>query len=219
MTVVYLDPYFLGDPLFVPGLARDLAARGAGLVLVHGSGERGERALESLGRMPHQSDGVWETDDEAGRAAVEHAARELNREVVHELNEQGVASIRALAADRGLVKAQATAWSPGGRRGWATWSARASLPSWPRWCSVTARWSRRTRRRRRPRSRPPSGATRWRSRPAPSTDPWRPSGSPRSCRPRARSGVCLPLRARYALGPARSCDPRDAANRFESVVW
>lgn len=104
MTVVYLDPYFLGDPLFVPGLARDLAAREAGLVLVHGSGERGERALESLGRVAHRTADGWETGDEAGRAAVERAARELNREVVHELNEQGVASIRALAADRGLVK-------------------------------------------------------------------------------------------------------------------
>ena len=104
MTVVYLDPYFLGDPLFVPGLARDLAARAGGLVLVHGSGERGERALESLGRVPRAVDGVWGTDDEAGRAAVERATRELNREVAHELNEQGVSSIRALAADRGLVK-------------------------------------------------------------------------------------------------------------------
>lgn len=117
MTVVYLDPYFLGDPLFVPGLARDLAARGAGLVLVHGSGERGERALESLGRMPRQSDGVWETDDEAGRAAVERATRELNRELAHELNEQGVASIRALAADRGLVKADGAGVAPG-RTAW-----------------------------------------------------------------------------------------------------
>ncbi len=110
MTVVYIDPYFLGDPLFVTGLARDLAASGGGSggggsVLVHGSGERGERALESLGRTPRLADGVWETEDEAGRAAVEQAARELNRGVVHELNEQGVASIRALAADRGLVKA------------------------------------------------------------------------------------------------------------------
>ena len=117
MTVVYLDPYFLGDPLFVPGLARDLAARAAGVVLVHGSGERGERALESLGRVPRASGGVWETADEAGRAAVEQAARELNREIVHELNEQGVASIRALAADRGLVKASGGGVTAG-RTGW-----------------------------------------------------------------------------------------------------
>ena len=117
MTVVYVDPYFLGDPLFVPGLARDLSARDGGLVLVHGSGERGERALESLGRMPRQSDGVWETDDEAGRAAVEQATRELNRSIVHELNEQGVASIRVLAADRGLVKTAAGAVEAG-RTAW-----------------------------------------------------------------------------------------------------
>ena len=117
MTVVYLDAYHLGDPLFIPGLARDLAARGAGLVLVHGSGERGERALESLGRLPQATDGVWQTDDEAGRAAVERATRELNREIVHELNEQGVASVRALAADRGLVKLAGDTVEAG-RTGW-----------------------------------------------------------------------------------------------------
>ena len=117
MLVVYLDPYFLGDPLFVPGLARDVAARGTGLVLVHGSGERGERALESLGRMPVARDGVWSTGDAEGRDAVERATRVLNREIVHELNEAGVSAIRVLGADRGLltrdrdgVVAGRTAW-------------------------------------------------------------------------------------------------------------
>ncbi len=104
MLVVYLDPYFLGDPLFVPGLARDVAARGTGMVLVHGSGERGERALESLGRLPTASDGVWQADDAQGREAVERATRDLNREVAHELNEAGVSAIRVMGADRGLLK-------------------------------------------------------------------------------------------------------------------
>lgn len=104
MLAVYLDPYFLGDPLFVPGLARDVAARGTGLVLVHGSGERGERALESLGRMPERQDGVWRTSDAEERDAVERAARVLNREIVHELNEAGVSAIRVIGADRGLLK-------------------------------------------------------------------------------------------------------------------
>ncbi|WP_412067707.1 hypothetical protein [Rubrivirga sp. IMCC43871] len=102
--VLFLDPYFLGDPLFLPGLARDLAARGEGLVLVHGSGERGERALESMGILPTASDGVWATDSDDARAAVERATRELNRQVAAELNEAGVASIRATGADRGLIR-------------------------------------------------------------------------------------------------------------------
>ncbi|MGB3544302.1 hypothetical protein [Rubrivirga sp.] len=104
MHVVYLDPYFLGDPLFAPGLARDLATRSDGVLLVHGSGERGERALESLGRMPTSKEGIWVTDDLEGRDAVERATRELNRELHHELNEAGVATIRVTGGDRGLLK-------------------------------------------------------------------------------------------------------------------
>lgn len=117
MLVVYLDPYFLGDPLFIPGLARDVAARGTGLVLVHGSGERGERALESLGRMPTATEGVWDVSDAEGRGAVERAVRVLNREIVHELNEAGVSGVGLLGTDRGLldqvdgrVAAGRTAW-------------------------------------------------------------------------------------------------------------
>ena len=104
MTVVYLDADHLGDPLFVPGLARDLAARPSGLVLVHGSGERGERALESQGLLPQSVDGVWRVDGERQRGAVERATRELNREMVHEFNEQGVVAVGAMAGDRGLVR-------------------------------------------------------------------------------------------------------------------
>ncbi|PAP77418.1 hypothetical protein [Rubrivirga marina] len=117
MLVVYLDPYFLGDPLFVPGLAQDLAAREGGLVLVHGSGERGERALESLGRMPTAVDGVWQTDDAESRETIERAIRDLNREIVHELNEAGVSAIRVMGADRGLLKSPNGALVAG-RTGW-----------------------------------------------------------------------------------------------------
>ena len=126
MLVVYLDPYFLGDPLFVPGLAKDLAARGAGLVLVHGSGERGERALESLGRFPEAVGGVWKADDAEGREAVERATRELNREIVHELNEAGVASIRATGADRGLLRQRGDG-VVAGRTGWVADLARQGV--------------------------------------------------------------------------------------------
>ena len=117
MLVVYLDPYFLGDPLFVPGLARDVAARGTGLVLVHGSGERGERALESLGRMPTATHGVWHAADAEGRGAVERAVRVLNREITHELNEAGVSGIGLLGSDRGLLK-QVDGRVVAGRAGW-----------------------------------------------------------------------------------------------------
>lgn len=104
MPVLLLDAYHLGDPLFLTGLARDLAARAGGAVLVHGSGERGERALESLGLLPEAVGGAWATATDEEAAAVERATRALSREIVHELNEAGVASVRALGADRGLLK-------------------------------------------------------------------------------------------------------------------
>ena len=104
MQLLCLTSYQLGSPLFLTGLSRDLAARGGGGVALHGSGERGERALEALGVEPTHDAGAWRvrTDDEA--AAVERAARDLNREIAHELNEAGVATIRAMGADRGLLK-------------------------------------------------------------------------------------------------------------------
>lgn len=115
--LLVLDAYHLGDPLFVTGLALDLAARGQGAVLVHGSAERGERALESLGAFPEAVEGVWTVDDEEQAAAVERATRDLNREIAHELNEAGVASIRVIGADRGLLKAGADGVQAG-RAGW-----------------------------------------------------------------------------------------------------
>ncbi|MDT7857348.1 hypothetical protein RQM47_11915 [Rubrivirga sp. S365] len=102
--VLLLDAYHLGDPLFLTGLARDLAARAGGAVLVHGSGERGERALESLGLLPEAVGGAWATATDEEAAAVERATRALSREIVHELNEAGVSAVRALGADRGLLK-------------------------------------------------------------------------------------------------------------------
>ena len=105
MTVLYLDPYFLGDALFLGGFARDLAARppGAPLVVVHGSGEAGERAVEALGEPAVAERGVWAVRSPAARAAVVRAARELGRSVVHELGEAGVAGVRVAGLDRGLL--------------------------------------------------------------------------------------------------------------------
>lgn len=115
--VLLLDAYHLGDPLFLTGLARDLAARGAGGVLVHGSAERGERALEALGVVPEAQDGAWLVHADRERQTVERAARDLNRELVHEMNEAGVPAVGLLGSDRGLLRAGAggleagrTAW-------------------------------------------------------------------------------------------------------------
>jgi acetylglutamate kinase len=103
--VLILDAYHLGDPLFLSQLARDLKVRGGGILLVHATGEAGERAIESGGGMPRAVAGVWEIAGDREAAAVERAGRELNRQIVHELNEAGVPAVRVLGADRGLLRA------------------------------------------------------------------------------------------------------------------
>jgi acetylglutamate kinase len=123
MTVVLLDPYHLGDPLFVSQLARDVAARGAGsqsegLVLVHGSGEAGERALEARGAAPVAHGGVWAVASADEAAEVERATRDLNRRLVHEMNEAGVPAVRVMASDRGLVARGPDGALRAGRTGW-----------------------------------------------------------------------------------------------------
>ena len=118
MFVVLLDSYHLGDPLFVPQLARDVAARKAGAVFVHGSGEAGERALESRGLAPENVGGVWAVSTPEEAAEVERATRDLNRRIVHEMNEAGTPAVRVMAADRGLVRREPGGSVRAGRTGW-----------------------------------------------------------------------------------------------------
>lgn len=108
VSVLYLDRYHLGDPLFLNGLARDVLAFPGPLVLVHGAGEAAERALEAQGRFPEWRGGVLAAESESDRALVERAARDLNRRIVHTLNEAGVAAVRLDAGSRGLLRATET---------------------------------------------------------------------------------------------------------------
>ena len=121
-TVIYLDAYPLGDPLFVTGLARDLEARAKrrlpGLVLVHGAGEAGERAVEGTGAVVRREGGIVVAESEEAKRVVERAARDLNRQIVHELNEAGVAALRVIGADRGLLKRSEGGGARVGKAGW-----------------------------------------------------------------------------------------------------
>ncbi len=118
--ILLLDDFHLGDPLFATALARDLKARGAGAVVVHGSAEAGERALEAAGAWPEANAGVWRVATEAQAEAVERATRELNRRLVHELNEAGVPVVGAVASARGLVKRDGDGRVAAGRTAWAS---------------------------------------------------------------------------------------------------
>ncbi len=128
MLVVLLDSYHLGDPLFIPQLARDVAARKAGAVFVHGSGEAGERVLESRGLVPEAVAGVWAVSTPEEAAEVERATRDLNRRIVHEMNEAGTPAVRVMAADRGLARRDADGTIRAGRTAWlATLAAQGGV--------------------------------------------------------------------------------------------
>jgi hypothetical protein len=100
VLLVYLDPYHLGDPLFLQRFGPAVKGHEGPLVLVHGSGEAAERALEAQGRTVERVDGVLRVE-EADRPLVERAARDLNRRIVDAL---GVSAVRVVGSDRGLLR-------------------------------------------------------------------------------------------------------------------
>lgn len=104
LLLVYLDRYHLGDPLFLQRFAPAVKAHEGPLLLLHGAGEAAERALEAEGRFVERAGGVLQVEDAAGRARVERAARDLNRHVVHALNDAGASAVRLTGTDRGLLK-------------------------------------------------------------------------------------------------------------------
>jgi isopentenyl phosphate kinase len=118
VLLVYLDRYHLGDPLFLQRFAPVVKAHEGPLVLVHGVGEAAERALEAGGRVVEHAAGVLRVADEGERALVERAGRDLNRQVVHALNEAGVAALRLLGVDRGLLRQTPEGGVAAGRVGW-----------------------------------------------------------------------------------------------------
>ncbi len=118
MTVLYLDRYHLGDPLFLNRLARDLAAFQQPILLVHGPGEDAERALEAEGRLPEWRGSVLAVGTPEEAETVGRAARGLNRRIAHALNEAGVAAVRLDGGSRGLLRAGAGGSVEEGEAGW-----------------------------------------------------------------------------------------------------
>ena len=120
MLLLYLDDYHLGDPLFLNRLARDAKAYAGPLLLVHGSGDDLERALEAEGEVPERVEGRVQSTTEAGRRLVERTIRDLNRRVVHALNDAGVAALRLVGSDRGLLTMHSGGIVEAGKVGWLT---------------------------------------------------------------------------------------------------
>jgi acetylglutamate kinase len=106
LYVVYLDRPHLGDELFLKSLAQSFAEGKSGeppCLLVHGSGEKVERTLESKGYFPERTDGVLDIEGEDQRRLVERAVRETNQEIVAALTDEVVSTVGIQGVDRNLL--------------------------------------------------------------------------------------------------------------------
>lgn len=104
LYILYLDRYHLGDPLFVKRLAREInQGPERACLIVHGSGEKVERTLESKGFFPDRTRGVLDVEEPAQRRLVERAVREANQEIVGALTDEVVSTVGIQGTDRGLL--------------------------------------------------------------------------------------------------------------------
>jgi acetylglutamate kinase len=106
LYVVYLDRHHLGDELFLKSLAQHFAEGASGepaCILVHGSGEKVERTLESKGYFPERTDGVLDIETDEQRRLVERAVRETNQELVAALTDEVVSAVGIQGVDRNLL--------------------------------------------------------------------------------------------------------------------
>lgn len=120
MLIVYLDAYHLGDPLFLRSFARDVQRYSKPLMLVHGGGEEVDRVLEAGGELIPVGSARPRPSSPEGRALVERTVRDLNRRIVHELNDAGVSALRVLGTDRGLLTEAPDGSVHLGRLGWVS---------------------------------------------------------------------------------------------------
>lgn len=119
--LIYLDPYHLDDLLFLPSLARmmgRLRQRRPSCLLLHGSGGQAERLLEAEGLFPERKEGLVQVQTAAEAALVERAMRQVNRQVVGALTEEGVPAVGLQGIDRGLLRQSADRRVTAGRIEW-----------------------------------------------------------------------------------------------------
>lgn len=123
LYLVYLDRHHLGDALFLKSLAQHFAEGASGepaCVLVHGSGEKVERTLESQGYFPERSGGVLQIEGEEQRRLVERAVRETNQEIVAALTDEVVSTVGIQGVDRNLLRRGADGEVQVQNVGWVT---------------------------------------------------------------------------------------------------
>ena len=120
MYLFYLDAYHQEDPLFVQELARALknAPSRPPCLLVHTSGERGERMIEATGAIPMRDNGVLQPADAEQQRLLERAIREDNRRLVGTLTDEVVPAVGIHGADRRLLRLGDTGHVEVGKIAW-----------------------------------------------------------------------------------------------------
>lgn len=108
ISLLYLDRYHLGDPLFLQALGQAVArSSSAGLrpILVHGQGDEAQTKLEGQGIFIEPVRDVYHGKSDVENYIIEMAHRELNRRLVGILTEAAVPAVGFMGSDRGLIRA------------------------------------------------------------------------------------------------------------------
>ena len=107
LYLLYLDRYHLGDEIFINNLAQRMHHAPAGdplCLIVHGSGEKVERTLESQGFFPERTGGVLDVTEPEQIRLVERAVRETNQKLVATLTDEVVPAVGIQGVDRNLLR-------------------------------------------------------------------------------------------------------------------
>lgn len=106
MYLLCIDDYHLADPLFIDELGRALSSNRRQLpplLLVHGSGEAAERALEGQGLFRQRAGGVLQVASAKEAAVVDRATREANQQLVDRLTDAVLPAVSIPGDARGLL--------------------------------------------------------------------------------------------------------------------
>lgn len=107
LYLLYLDAHHLGDDIFLNDLASHFHRAPTGepsCLIVHGSGEKVERTLESQGLFPERKNGVLDVDTPEQVRLVERAVREKNQDIVATLTDEVVPTVGIQGVDRSLLQ-------------------------------------------------------------------------------------------------------------------
>ena len=121
LYLLYLDRYRMEDQLFLQQLARTLSGKFGDVpscLVLHGSGEYAERALEGEGLFPERRGGILQTDSPRAEALVERAIRRFNKKLVGLLTDEVVSAVGVQGINRNLFRLDEEGRLRAGGFGW-----------------------------------------------------------------------------------------------------